>query len=167
MNPTLCYGPFTPHFSLPTSDLGAISRNLFVYNLLFPGTFPSLTPYIDVRDVARAHLRALHSPLTSQVGRKRILLSSSYGQPLQKRLELIANQRFALKERLITATPQMTEALDVLPINFKRVEEVLGMKTVNFHSVEETILDTVDALIEVEAQWRSAGHPIVTPTPGF
>jgi nucleoside-diphosphate-sugar epimerase len=69
MNTTLCYGPFTPHFSLPTPDIGAISTNLFVYNLLFlDDTFPSLTPYIDVRDVARAHLRALHSPLTSQVG---------------------------------------------------------------------------------------------------
>ncbi|KAJ7858346.1 hypothetical protein B0H14DRAFT_3447267 [Mycena olivaceomarginata] len=150
MNTTLCYGPFTPHFSLPTPDLGAISTNLFVYNLLFlDDTFPSLTPYIDVRDVAP------HPPLVP------------VRQPLQKRVGLIADQRPALKERLITATPQMTEVPDVLSINFKRVEEVLGMKTVDFHSVEETILDTVDALIEVEAQWRSAGHPIVTPTPGF
>jgi hypothetical protein len=56
---------------------------------------------------------------------------------LQKRVGLIADQRPALKERLITATPQMTEVPDVLSINFKRVEEVLGMKTVDFHSVEE------------------------------
>ncbi|KAJ7829529.1 hypothetical protein B0H13DRAFT_2372581 [Mycena leptocephala] len=31
-------------------------------------------------------------------------------------------------------------------------------------TVEQTTLDTVDALLEVEEQWRSAGHhPIKTP----
>ncbi|KAJ7309306.1 hypothetical protein DFH08DRAFT_927331 [Mycena albidolilacea] len=169
LNPTLFYGPFTPHFPLPTPDLGGISTNFVVYNLLFPdGTFPSDTRYIDVRDAARAHLRALHSAPASQVGRKRILLSSPHGQSLKKRVELIAERRPALKERLITATPQVREDTpDVLPIDFARVEEVLGMRMEHFHSIEETILDTVDALIEVEAQWRSAGHPIVTPPPAF
>jgi hypothetical protein len=53
-------------------------------------------------------------------------------------VELIAERRPALKERLITATPQVREDTpDVLPIDFARVEEVLGMRMEHFHSIEE------------------------------
>jgi hypothetical protein len=69
-------------------------------------------------------------------------------------------------------------------MDFKRVEEVLGMKVADFYPIEEvclawalspfmlnfnglqTMLETVDALIQAEDQWRSAGHPIRTP-PSF
>ncbi|KAJ7822628.1 hypothetical protein B0H14DRAFT_2828230 [Mycena olivaceomarginata] len=169
LNPTFFYGPFTQNFPLPAPDFGAISTNLLIYNLLFAdGAFPFNTWYIDVRDVARAHIRALSSPPTAEVGRKRIVFSSPHGWPHQKTLDLIAEQRPALKARLITASPTAQEGTpDVLPMDFKRVEELLGMKDEGFHSIEATMLDTVDALMEVEMRWRSAGHSIVTPPPSI
>ncbi|KAJ7757988.1 hypothetical protein B0H16DRAFT_1370677 [Mycena metata] len=164
LNPPFFYGPFTPDFPVP--DLSAISTDLQIYNLLFKdGVFSSKTRYIDVRDVAQAHVHALKSRPTAEVGRKRIILSSPTGWPFRQTVDFIAAQRPALKERLITATPQGLP-FDVLPMDFGRVEEVLGMKTSDFHSTEQTTLDTVDALVEVESQWRSAGHPINTP-PSF
>ncbi|KAF8190640.1 hypothetical protein K438DRAFT_2018543 [Mycena galopus ATCC 62051] len=163
LNPPFFYGPLTAHFSIPAPDFGALSTDLIVYNFLFrDGVFPSKSLYIDVRDVAQAHIRALNSPPTAQVGRKRIVLSSPSGSPFRQTVDFIAEQRPALKERLITATPQV-QTFDVMPIDFGRVEQVLGMKVSDFHTTEQTTLDTVDALIQVEEQWDRAGHPINTP----
>ncbi|KAJ7440351.1 hypothetical protein B0H11DRAFT_2353660, partial [Mycena galericulata] len=36
LNPPIFYGPFTAHFPLPEPDFGALSTDLFLYNLLFP-----------------------------------------------------------------------------------------------------------------------------------
>ncbi|KAJ7440346.1 hypothetical protein B0H11DRAFT_2099933 [Mycena galericulata] len=163
LNPPFFYGPFTAHFPVPEADFGALSTDLVLYNLLFAdGTFPSQTRYIDVRDVAQAHIRALNSPPTAEVGRKRIILSSPYGWPIQRTVDYIAAERPALKSRLITGTPELMP-FDVIPVDFARVEHVLGMKKSDFHTKEQTILDTVDALVKVEDEWRSAGHAIKTP----
>ncbi|KAJ6454116.1 hypothetical protein C8R45DRAFT_882125 [Mycena sanguinolenta] len=166
LNPTFFYGPFTAHFPVAPLDFGALSTDVMIYNLLFKeGVFPYITRYIDVRDVAQAHVRALNSRPTAEVGRKRIVFSAPYGWPFEQILDLIAEKRPALKGRLILGTPQ-EEPFHILPMDFARVEEVLGMKKSDFHSIEETMLDTVDALIEMEEQWRSTGQPIQTP-PGF
>ncbi|KAJ7616159.1 hypothetical protein DFH06DRAFT_110841 [Mycena polygramma] len=163
LNPPFFYGPLTPHFHLPAPDYGALSTDVLFYNLLFSdGVFPPRTRYIDVRDVAQAHIRALTSRPTAEIGRKRVIFSSPFGWPFQKTLDFIAEQRPALKERLIKASPPL-QPFDVLPMDFGRVEEVLGMKVSDFHTVEETTLDTIDALVQLEDQWRSAGHPITTP----
>ncbi|KAJ7438273.1 hypothetical protein B0H11DRAFT_591472 [Mycena galericulata] len=163
LNPTFFYGPFTAHFPVP--DFGALSTNVLLYTLLFPvGAFPPRTRYIDVRDVAQAHLRALNAPPTTEVGRKRILFSSPYGWSFQQTLDYIAAERPALKSRLITKTPPQ-QPFDILPIDFGRVEQVLGIKKSDFHTIEQTILDTIDALVRVEDEWRSAGHAIKTPPP--
>ncbi|KAJ7932971.1 hypothetical protein B0H13DRAFT_2512902 [Mycena leptocephala] len=163
LNPPIFYGPFTPHFPLPVPDFRAISTDRVFYNYLFPdGVFPFRTYYIDVRDVAQAHVRALHSRPTAQVGRKRIIISSPFGWSFQKTRDFIAEQRPALRERLITATP-LEPPYNVMPINFERVEEVIGMKVSDFHTTEQTTLDTVDALIQAEERWLKAGHPITAP----
>ncbi|KAJ6583486.1 hypothetical protein DFH09DRAFT_1360124 [Mycena vulgaris] len=163
LNPPFFYGPVSLHFPIPVPDFNALSTNVLVYNLLFPdGAFATSTHYIDVRDVAQAHVRALTSRPTAEVGRKRVLFASPYGWPFQKTLDFIAAQRPALKGRLITATPAV-QHFDALPIDFGRVEEVLGMKVSDFHTIEQTTLDTVDSLVELENQWRSAGHKIEAP----
>ncbi|KAJ7457489.1 hypothetical protein FB451DRAFT_1098187 [Mycena latifolia] len=164
LNPPFFYGPFTPHFSIPTPDFSAISTDLIVYNYLFPdGAFPSAPAYIDVRDVAQAHVRALNSPRTAEVGRKRLVIASPYGWPFKQTIDFIAEQRPALKSRLITTTPSDQPAFNVLPMDFGRVEQVIGMTINDFHAMEETILDTVDALLEIENQWRNGGHSIKAP----
>lgn len=134
-----------------------------LYNYLFPdGVWPDRTRYIDIRDVAQAHVRALTSPPTSAVGRKRLIISSPTGWPFSTTCEFIAAQRPALRDRLIRAEGA-AQAYDVLPMDFVRVEEVLGMKKSDFHTVDETTLDTIDALVKVEEEWRVMGRAIVTP----
>ncbi|KAJ7056271.1 hypothetical protein C8F01DRAFT_1155458 [Mycena amicta] len=169
LNPPFFYGPFTAQFTtgIPsTPNFGVLSTNLLIYNLLFPdGTFPSNgTQYIDVRDAAAAHIRALDAPPTAQVGRKRIVLSSPTGWPLQKVLEYIAEKRPALTERLLNPSrfPEQP-VVDALALDFTRVEAVLGMKATDFRTTEETYLDTVDALVQIENGWREAGNTIRTP----
>ncbi|KAF8190637.1 NAD-P-binding protein [Mycena galopus ATCC 62051] len=163
LNPPFLYGPFTPHFSLPAPDFSAISTTLLMYNYLFPeGGFPSMTHYIDVRDAAQAHICGLNSPPTAQVGRKRMIISAPSGWPFRKTLDFIAEQRPALKGRMTTATPPDSPS-GAMPMDFARVKEVLGMKISDFRTIEQTTLDTVDALIEVEEQWRRAGYPINAP----
>ncbi|KAJ7444296.1 hypothetical protein FB451DRAFT_1149257 [Mycena latifolia] len=163
LNPPFFYGPFTSHFPIPTPNFSALSTDRLFYNMLFTdGVFPPSTPYIDVRDVAQAHVRALKSRPTAEVGRKRIVLGSPHGWSFQQTVAFIAAQRPALKGRLITATP-VSGPFNALPLDFGRVEQVLGMKFAQFHTIEQTTLDTVDALVEVEDQWRSAGHAIKTP----
>ncbi|KAJ7626462.1 hypothetical protein B0H17DRAFT_963425, partial [Mycena rosella] len=163
LNPPFFYGPFTSDFPLPTPDFGALSTDVILYNFLFPdGAFPSSTPYIDVRDVAQAHIRALNAPPTAEVGRKRIIFASPSGWPFRKTVDFIASQRPGLKHRLITAKP-VEYPFDVLPMDFGRVEQVLGIKVADFHTTEQTVLDTIDALVKVEEQWQSAGHVIPTP----
>ncbi|KAJ6535067.1 hypothetical protein B0H19DRAFT_1271724 [Mycena capillaripes] len=165
LNPPIFYGPFTRHFPLPAPDFIALSTNVLFYNLLFQeGVFPFSNYYIDVRDVAQAHIRALKSPPAEKVGRKRIIFSSPHGWSLQQTRDFIAEQRPALKGRLITAIPPVNPS-DVMPIDFGRVEQVLGMKASDFHTIEQTTLDTVDSLVQVEDQWQSAGYPIKTPPP--
>ncbi|KAJ7436025.1 hypothetical protein FB451DRAFT_1308057 [Mycena latifolia] len=165
LNPPFFYGPFTPHFPIPAGDFGALSTDLLLYNFLFTnGTFPSSTRYIDVRDVALAHIRALDSPPTAEVGRKRLVFSSPHGWPLQKTVDFIAAERPVLKGRLITAKPELM-SFDVYPMDFGRIEQVVGMKIADFRTIEETTLETIDALLQVEEQWRSAGHDIKTPPP--
>ncbi|KAJ7448377.1 hypothetical protein FB451DRAFT_1147596 [Mycena latifolia] len=164
LNPPFFLGPFTPHFQIPTPDVGVLSTDLMVYNYLFPdGVFPSATVYIDVRDVAQAHVRALNSPPAAEVGRKRLVIASPHGLPFKRMIDFIAEKRPALKSRLITTTPAPKPSFDVVPLEFGRVEQVLGMKIADFHTTEQTILDTVDALVRVEDEWRSAGFVITTP----
>jgi hypothetical protein len=89
-----------------------------------------------VRDVAQAHVRALTGRPTSEVGRKRLVLSSPHGWPFQQTIDFIAAHRRALKNRLITA-PRVPQLFDVLPMDFGRVETVLGMQIADFHTTEQ------------------------------
>ncbi|KAJ7687846.1 hypothetical protein B0H17DRAFT_1136017 [Mycena rosella] len=160
--------PFTPHFHLPAPDFGALSTNALFYNLLFSGgVFPTFSTFytIDVRDAAhwQAHVRALNARSTVEVGRKRIVLSSPYGWPFRQIIDFIAAQRPALKDRLITATVPVAQSINVLPMDFGRVEQVLEMKVADLHTTEQTMLDTVDTLLEAEDRCRSMAHAIRKP----
>jgi nucleoside-diphosphate-sugar epimerase len=116
--------------------------------------------YADVRDVARAHVLALTAPPTSSVGRKRIIFSSPYGSDFQGSVALIAAKRPELKDRLVDVDKAPRYPFTQLPIDFGRVEEVLGMKKEDFIKWDDTVLDTVDALIDVEKDWKAKGFTV-------
>ncbi|KAJ7053064.1 hypothetical protein C8F01DRAFT_1261240 [Mycena amicta] len=167
INPSFLIGPFTKYFPVPPTpamrDLN-FSTNFMFYNLLFKdGDFPGMaTIYTDVRDAANLHIAALTAPPTAQVGRKRLIVSSPTGWPPSKLVEYIAEQRPALKDRLMTANVP-TES-DVLPLDWNRVNEVLRLKPGDFKTTEETVLDTVDSILGREEIWLAAGHKLVKPS---
>jgi nucleoside-diphosphate-sugar epimerase len=163
VNPTFFYGPFAPGFTIPDLNYGALTTDAYIYRLLDPaGSYPSSPNYIDVRDVARAHVAALTSPPESSVGRKRILIASPHDSNFQGVVELIAAKRPELKNRLLTSKPPAFPSYK-MPVDLKRVENVLDIKIDSYKKWEETILDTVDSLIELENTWKAKGYNIVIP----
>ncbi|KAJ7070392.1 hypothetical protein B0H15DRAFT_114849 [Mycena belliarum] len=165
LTPSMCFGPFAAHYAVPPApDFAVLASNSFYYALLFPdGFYPFWLLHIDVRDVARAHVCALSSPPTAEVGRKRVVLSSPYGWQAEQLVAYIAEQRPELKSRLLTAPLPPPLPLVVLPMDFGRVEKILGMKVTDFHTMEATTLDTIDNLAKIQDQWRAAGHTLAPP----
>jgi hypothetical protein len=43
------------------------------------------------------------------------------------------------------------------------VQEVIGFKEDEFKKWEETLLDTVDALVELEKEWKAKGYEVEIP----
>jgi len=163
VNPPIFYGPFAEGFSLPTPDYYALSTNLYYYRLTVPnGVYPMSSFYIDVRDIAKAHILALDAPSASIVGRKRIIIASPHEVDYNEVIDLIKTKRPELADRLIK-TPPPVYPRKKLPYNSKRVEEVLGMKESDFASLESTILETIDGVLGFEKQWMDAGFKIDIP----
>lgn len=159
VNATFFYGPFARGHGKPfegdTFDFNNISTTNFLWGLLTPeGALPALA-FVDVRDVAKAHVRALKAPSTSQVGRKRILMSVPAVQATDL-TELIKKERPGLAQRLCLEAIENAPHVITISDN-KRLKDVLGMEVSPW---QKTILDGVDALIELEGHWEARGKPI-------
>lgn len=167
MGPSWIYGPFIPGFEhlLPTADLKPLSTNAYIYALLNPKNayFPASAGFVDVRDVAKAHIAALNSKPSSVVGRKRYLLVSPEDLSYGDAIELIAKERPDLKERLVASTeaPQLS-----LPGGVERrgLEYAVGFAAEEYTPWQKTVLDTVDSLVGIEKIWKEKGLDISTVT---
>ena len=49
---------------------------------------------------------------------------------------------------------------DGMPVDFNRIEQVLGMKKSEFRSLEDTVLSTLEALLNFEKEQAAQGHEI-------
>ncbi|KDQ27592.1 hypothetical protein PLEOSDRAFT_51149 [Pleurotus ostreatus PC15] len=155
LNPPFFYGPFAPTQKFPTFDASALSTAGMLYRLLSPdGPYPPNADHIDVRDVAKAHVLALKSPPSSVVGRKRIIIASPHGLNFASLVDFIAEKRPAFKDRLTRKAPPKLDR-DRVPLSFARVEQVLGLRESDFHNLEDTLLETIDQLLVLEAGWKS------------
>jgi nucleoside-diphosphate-sugar epimerase len=141
-----------------------LTSNAIAYQLLkgekcqfddFPG-------YVDIRDVARAHILALNSIPQTAVhdGKiKRLVLASPYDKDWKEAIEFLLKERPSLKDRLASPgsknVPRRSGPLN--GIDYERVEEVLGMKRDEFRAWKETILDAVDSFVRIEEGWKSQG----------
>ena len=116
-----------------------------------------------MRDIARAHVRALDSPPTSEVGRKRIIIASPYDFSPADVVKYVSKKRPELGDRIVKPESAPKYRGYKFPLDFDRIEQVLGMKTSDFHVSEETALNTVDSLLEKETEWRNKGFEVVIP----
>jgi len=165
--PPFIYGPFAEGFDIPTPNFSALSTDVYIYRLITPGGgFPATPKYTDVRDVAKTHVAALESPLSSEpgIGRKRLLIGSLEPFDYNKFFELMKQKRPELTERLTkTAVPQVPAAAQIFNFDAERLETVLRIKKGEYRSFESTMLDTVDSILGFETEWIAKGYRVEVP----
>ncbi|TCD60318.1 hypothetical protein EIP91_010356 [Steccherinum ochraceum] len=160
LNPPFFYGPFAPGYKAyhgsGTISLATLSTMVYCYGMIISKPHPFLLPHtylIDVRDVARAMIiAALDSPPTSQVGRKRILLTGEWPNPADV-VNLITKERPELASRIneeFKTRPNVVKTI----IDNTRAQQVLGLTPMPW---QKTVLDALDELIRIEEEWRKAG----------
>ncbi|TDL23614.1 NAD-P-binding protein [Rickenella mellea] len=159
INPSFFYGPFAPQYQIGKGDVGALSSNgMFYQNVLkvSSGKLPpvqSVGPInVDVRDVAKAHVLALKSPHTSQVGQKRLFIGDrNQFFSWKDAVEHLKSARPAISDRL----PDTSEAqhTKIANVDTSRAAEILGLTT--YTPWEKTVEDTAAALLAVEKDWSS------------
>ena len=152
INPTLVFGPAAPHL-LP-GDVGSLSTsNLRMLDMIQGKMKTKLEPtgfysWVDVRDVALAHVNALEVPEASG---QRFLLMARY-HTNKKIAEIIATLNPELAEMLPT---NLGEEEDDLPgpadrygFSNKRSTDILG---IGYTSLEKTVKDTVESLLTLKS----------------
>lgn len=153
VNPPYFVGPNAPCQSIRPGAANALSSNLLLYNLLIPESKLDNFTYgiVDVKDVAAALVAGIRTP-----GRNRILLSGEWFE-IKDALELIANARPELKDRLITHIgPSQPRVF----VDNTRAYEILGLKPVG--SWKDNLLETIDYLVKLEKDWVEVGVDIET-----
>ncbi|THU94190.1 NAD(P)-binding protein [Dendrothele bispora CBS 962.96] len=154
--PPFITGPYAREFFDVRIDNQSIS-NKFFYGIIFPdGKFPLHSLYIDVRDLAKAHVNAIDAPPSSTIGRKRVLFSSPHELDYKDVVKMLAEKRPQLKDRLNKGEPP-SSPMKKLPCDFKRIEEVTGFRPEDFHTLEQTILDLLDDYLVSEEKWKAEG----------
>ncbi|KAI0628043.1 NAD-P-binding protein [Trametes polyzona] len=158
INPPFVYGKPVDGM---TSGKGIMSlgTNALIYQLIAgtPGRPlpPQLPPfYCNVVDAARAHILALGLPKLSaseDVRGKRFIIAGPGGMLWADAVKTLLIERPALKDRLPTLenSPPLPGTLS--SIETSHATEKLGMK--GYVGWVDTLLETVDALIEAEKTW--------------
>ncbi|KAK1222035.1 hypothetical protein PQX77_015134 [Marasmius sp. AFHP31] len=162
IHPPCVLGPWATGFHLSRPSFPAMTP--VFWNFIDPEGYFFFEPeYIDVRDLAKAHVWAMtQARLTSEVGRKRLIVASPHGVDYGRSVELLREERPQLRGRLIKRKPPVFEH-DRLSIEFDWVEKVLRMRKEDFYTWEETLLDGIDNYVELEKQWTASGHDFKTP----
>ena len=154
MLPPFVYGP--PILPLSKSNLGTVG---FIYELI-AGEAGRPLPYqippfhVDVRDIARAHVRALELPPPAageKLEDRRFLISSSDIMTWDVAAKHLFEARPALRDRL-PAFDKAAELPGPLSKNdTTRAKKVLGIT--EYIDWRKTLEDTVDSLLEAEKTW--------------
>lgn len=152
LNPTLVFGPAAPYL-LP-GEIGSVNTsNLPIVEMVQGKMKDKLKQtgfytYVDVRDVAQAHVRAMQAPEASG---KRFLLMAGYHSN-KDLADIIASMGPELRDRL----PADLESAKVdIPgpeeryrFNNQRSIDILG---ISYTSLETSVRDTVESLVRLGA----------------
>ncbi|PBK90182.1 NAD(P)-binding protein [Armillaria gallica] len=126
------HGRFAPGFErlIAQPSVELLSTDKYIYALLNPDntSFPKAPS--AVRDVARAHVLALQSRATTEVGRKRFAVVSPYESSFQEAIAIIRRERTELKDCLADAARASVYPSDTLPVNWDEIEDFLGLTQV-------------------------------------
>ncbi|KAI9065330.1 NAD-P-binding protein [Trametes sanguinea] len=159
VNPPFFLGPFAPNFRFTEGRIGEMSTNVLAYTLLSPTGKPfiPLMLTIDVRDVARATVNGLTSPLTSEVGRRKRLLFLPHVVSWKDCAAYIAQERPELRDRVSKPAleGEFPDAPPKGPVDNSRAVEVLKLGELN--DWKTTLLAAVDSIVEAEKSLAKEG----------
>ncbi|KAF8898047.1 hypothetical protein CPB84DRAFT_1781251 [Gymnopilus junonius] len=149
--PGYVIGPYPKTFPRPTS-IGNTGTNDFVHGMISKGEVPFAPNWIvDVRDVAKGHVRALEKlPLPSgDIGR---FIVNGATLPWKKAAEHLKKARPEVADRIVDL-----ETVNPLPgvlstLDTTRAKEILGIE---FIPTEKTFEDAVDDLLALEKEWKN------------
>ncbi|KAI9059689.1 NAD-P-binding protein [Trametes sanguinea] len=158
INPPFFIGPFAPSFRFTDALISQMSTDVLLYLLLMPTGQPigPVMLTIDVRDVARAVVSSLSSPLATQVGRKRLLfLPHTIGW--KDVAEFVAEARPELRDRLskVALSGELPPTPPKPPVDNTKSIELLKLGELN--DWKSAVLAGVDAVIEIEKKFAKEG----------
>ncbi|KAH9477015.1 Putative uncharacterized oxidoreductase [Psilocybe cubensis] len=150
--PGFALGPYAKTFPLP-SNMNNMATNIFV-RLILNKYQPPFSPgwLVNVRDIAKAHVRALEAlPLPNGDPKRFIANGATYAWAdvaayIKKSRPELADRVLPLEG--ITPLPGVLSTLDTT-----RAREVLGIE---FIPVEKTIDEAVDAVLALDNHWSKA-----------
>ena len=168
VGPAWVFGRHVPGFELlagPKPTMTPFSSNGWIYGLIRPNN-THYTPnggFVDVQDVAKAHILALSSKPSTQkgVGRKRYVLLATESTSYKDALEWIRSELPELKDRLPSVEAPVYPCDPV--IERQGLEDNVGFKTAEYKGWKETVLDSVDSIVRIEKYRRDAGHDVGFP----
>ncbi|KAH8998426.1 NAD-P-binding protein [Lactarius akahatsu] len=159
IHPAYVYGPLGAGQVYHSAATGT---NEHVYELIAGAPGRPISEYdpvirlpplsVDVRDVARAHVLALKLPPSSESPKRFVLCTSTFHS--KDAVELLAEKRPELKERLPVITGNEPPIGPVATVDTSKTESELGMK--NYIKWQDTVLDTIDDLLRVEKELGQA-----------
>ncbi|KAF9479207.1 NAD(P)-binding protein [Pholiota conissans] len=151
--PGYVIGPYTETFPLPT-NVESMGTNDYIHGLLNGGEVPFAPNWIvDVRDVARGHVRAFEE-LPNASGRKDGRFIVSYATyTWGKAAAYLKETRPDVKDRIVPL-----DTINPLPgvlsnLDNSRTNKVLGMG--EYYTVEQSLDAAVDAVLKLEKHWKS------------
>lgn len=152
MNPSLVFGPAAP--SLAHGELQSLNTsNMRILDMIQGKMKEKLAPtgfysWVDVRDVALAHVRALEVP---DAGNQRFLLIEGYiTNPRIARIIASMGDKFAekLPSDLNSLQDDIPEQGQRYEFSNKKSKDILGLK---YTDLETSIKDTVENLVSLGA----------------
>jgi nucleoside-diphosphate-sugar epimerase len=168
VGPSWVFGRHVPGFELlagPKPTMTPFSSNGWMYGLIRPNNtlFPPNGGFVDVQDVAKAHILALSSKSSTQkgVGRKRYVLLATESVSYKDALEWIRSERPELKDRVPNVEAPVYP-LDPV-IERQGLEDNVGFRTAEYKCWKESVLESVDSIVKIEKYWKDAGHDVVFP----
>ncbi|TFK69167.1 NAD(P)-binding protein, partial [Pluteus cervinus] len=151
--PSYVFGPFAKGFPLPSSAT-SLGINSIIYELMTGKVPAPTTPWsVDVRDVAKAHLKAAllpRVPARHDLEEKRFLVSAH----VYTWADAISNLN---KRRPEVKTGKLEDVAELqgklATIDNSRAKNVLGFK--EWIAPEKMVEDTIDSIMEAKKTWAA------------
>ncbi|KAJ3777752.1 hypothetical protein FB446DRAFT_783926 [Lentinula raphanica] len=162
IDPTYVFGPFVPNYKYIVNHpslYGLESSNYFIHFLLRPENkvFVVYPGWMDVRDIADAHINAVHNKAIDELKPKdrRFILGAPEDHDWKKVIAHVAEARPSIAHRLCSIEKAPVFPMQVTDLN--RTEKYLGIKADSYTSFQKSIVDAIDTILDIETYWKEQG----------